>query len=722
MKNRFLKKTIIFTLCIIMIISAVPQMQAGAASYLFKYKEYMNGEKISYNGTIPKYTINGVSVNTSSTPGIINERGIAMCNAAVVFKAAGVKVSYSSSKKRITFKYNDKKLVLCMNSDQAYLNGEEIKASCESYRVKYTSSGKTVTYVPSRFVAETLGMDYTWTSSTETASIKTPVKLGYNDEIVYYLGSLGKLNIDGEDYDNSYYPSIIMSDNAMISVDAVFDAIDDAFIDYRRKSGAITIDCGDIELKMTVGSTTTYVNGILSKCPVAPVRIRNYETGTTGLYIPGRYVFETLGYKYTWTDSLKKTSIEYVKDKTGVFSANYKIAAVYDAQDKSFDEDDLSQEFELKFPDEIDPEEVEIKDILLKNAVRVELEGDYSSFYKDALENSGEALLQVNVLYYPENDITQINMYCKTDENNIILGHKDEYSGNSIIFTFDKPKNLYDKIIILDAGHGGKDPGTQHGGYDEKDMNFAVIYKYCKQYFDESDIKVYYSRSDDTLPSLYDRAGLGARLGADFFISVHHNSNNNKNISGTSIYYSTEDVGTFPVRTEDESADAAEAEAADSENAENSGEETGYSDETAVDTVVSGSEEGAAENDNSDASAPENNDNTSDEGISDENSDPADNSSSDENGITEKKYLTGKIMAQMLLEALLDKLETVNRGIIDKNFVVVGKNNSIPAVLIEIGFMSNPDELKRIVNPKFQKKAAKTIYETVLQMYEIYGE
>ena len=36
--------------------------------------------------------------------------------------------------------------------------------------------------------------------------------------------------------------------------------------------------------------------------------------------------------------------------------------------------------------------------------------------------------------------------------------------------------------------------------------------------------------------------------------------------------------------------------------------------------------------------------------------------------------------------------------------------------------MSNPDELKRIVTPKFQKKAAKAIYDTVLEMYEIYGE
>ncbi|MCR5323305.1 MAG: N-acetylmuramoyl-L-alanine amidase [Lachnospiraceae bacterium] len=693
MRKRSLRHIITYLLCISVTLSAIPHISAHAQSYLFRYKEYMNGTKINYNGTIPNYTINGVSVNTSSTPGIINSRGIAMCNATVVFKAAGVKVSYSSSKKRVTFKYNDNKLVLCMNSDRAYFNGEEIKASCESYRVKYTSSGKTVTFVPSRFVAETLGMDYTWSSSAKTASIKTPVKLGYNNEIVYYLGSLGKLRIDDEDYDNSYYPSIIMSDNAMLSADAVFDVLEDAYIDYRSKTGRITIECGDIELKMNVGSTTTYVNGIISKCPVAPVKIRNYETGTVGLYIPGRYVFETLGYKYTWLDSQKTSSIEFVEDKTGIFDKDYIIAAICDAPDPDVD-DDYLQEFELELPEGFEPEEVEIKDILLENLVRIELEGDHTEFYSDLLDNTGEALLQVNVLYYPEKDVTQINMYCKTDENNIILGHKDEYDENSIIFTFDRPKNLFDKIIILDAGHGGKDPGTQHGGYDEKDMNFAVVYKYCKQFFDDSDIKVYYSRSDDTLPSLYDRAGLGARLGADLFISVHHNSNSNTSITGTSVYYSTEDEGTYPVKPEENEEDDPDGE----------------------DTLPG--ETASGENDNASTE-----DGRSDEVESDENEADVNKDSSDDYDLPEQKeYLTGKIMAKMLLEALLEKLETVNRGVIDRNFVVVGKNNSIPAVLIEIGFMSSPSELKRIVTPKFQKKAAKAIYETVLKMYEIYGD
>ncbi|MCR5330320.1 MAG: N-acetylmuramoyl-L-alanine amidase, partial [Lachnospiraceae bacterium] len=381
----------------------------------------------------------------------------------------------------------------------------------------------------------------------------------------------------------------------------------------------------------------------MDTCPTAPLWIKNYQTGTTGLYIPGRYVFETLGYRYNWNATTYKSTITYVENKTGIFTADYTVAAMYNSTNptQGSADENFYQEMELPIPDEFSPKKIEIVEKLYNNMFIIELEGDHSEFYKDAIVNTGEAVRQISVLYYPLKDITRINVCMRTDENNTIIAHNEEYMKHSIKFTFDRPQNLYDKIIILDAGHGGTDPGTKHGGYNEKDLNFNIIYKYCKELFDESDIKVFYSRSDDTLPSLYDRAGLAARVGADFFVSVHQNSNNNKAVHGTSVYYSTRNKSTFPA------------------------------------------------------------------------SDP-------ESKTEQTELLDGKIMARMFLNALLDKLGTVNRGIIDEKFVVVKEANSVPAVLIECGFMSNPDELKSLVTKKTQKLIAEAIYETVLDIYEKY--
>ena len=645
----------------------------AATSYKFRYKEYYKNTKIKYNGTVPNYTVDGKAVDTSNTPGIINAQEYAMCNAKAVFRAAGVNVNYSYKNQNITFKYHGNKLILYLNSDKAVFNGNEIKSPCISYKVKYYPSGKKVIFVPSRFVAETLKMDYTWDSSSKTAKIITPIEIEYNGTEHLYAGSKGALKVNGEAVDNSDYPSLIFSSNAMLALDTAFEALDEVDYSYNASEGELELVCGDISIRMITGNRYAYVNGILETCPVAPMVITNKVTGTTDLYFPGRYVFETLGFSYSWDESNKTSVIKTVEGKTGVFNKDYEIVAVYDAglmpgNDGSYDENaiveediDYRQVFKLLLPDDYDKSKLDLADLLYENKIRAELAGDYREFYADnKLVNTGEALIQINILYFADRDVTQINLCTRTNADGMILGHKDRNASYGMRLILDKPVNLYDKIIILDAGHGGSDPGTQHGGYNEKDVNFSVIYKHCKQLFDKSDIKVYYSRYDDTLPSLYDRAGLAARVGADFFISVHHNSNNNSKAAGTSVYYSTEEIRTFPVInnvSDDEAATDDEAASTDGEEAEDE---------------LSG-------------------------------------------------VLTSKIMAQMFLDALLDKLGTNNRGIIDKGFVVVGKNNTVPSVLLEIGFMSNPDELKKIVTNKFQKNAAKAIYQTVLDIYEQYG-
>ncbi|MCR5685119.1 MAG: N-acetylmuramoyl-L-alanine amidase [Lachnospiraceae bacterium] len=756
---------------------AEEQVQAAAASYKFVYKEYVQNTKVKYNGTVPNYTIDGVKIDLNDTPGIVNSQNYAMCNAEAVFGAAGVKVKYSASKQQISFKYLGNKLILFLNTDKAEFNGEEIKSPCVSYKVKYYDNGEKTILVPSRFVAETLHIGYTWNESIKTAELVTPIKIKYNGETHYYAGSRGALNVDGEPVDNSEYPSLIFSDNALLALETAFEELDDVYFDYDRKSGIFEVECGDINIRMITGSTCSYVNGLLETCPVSPMRIKNYDTGTTDLYFPGRYVFETLGFDYSWDSKTRTSVIKTVDGKTGIFSKKYEIVSVADAepvldQADITDTPDYRQELILPLPEGVDPAGVDVKDLLYENKICYEISGDHRSFYTDnSLINTGEAVLQASVLYYAGEDLTRITLCTRTDESGVILGHRDKSGDGRIVITLDRPHNLYDKVIILDAGHGGSDPGTQHGGYDEKDMNFAVIYKYCKEYFDDSDIKVYYSRYDDTLPSLYTRAGLAVRIGADLFISVHHNSNNNKSITGTSVYYSTEDTGVFPTPVSD----------TEHKGSENEGTETDVSDREEPDTEDHDTETGLEndknerEYDNSDMSDPnkeavvENDGNmpqsdslltpdtdTETAGEYDEEAHETDNwesgntdiasdddhenaetdldeekdthditsqntATGSEGNTSSENVLTGKIMAQMMLDALISKLKTVDRGVIDRNFVVVGKNNTVPAVLIEIGFMSSPDELKRIVKPAFQKKAAKAIFTTVKEIYALYG-
>lgn len=92
-------------------------------------------------------------------------------------------------------------------------------------------------------------------------------------------------------------------------------------------------------------------------------------------------------------------------------------------------------------------------------------------------------------------------------------------------------------VVVLDAGHGGTDPGTQGNGVVEKTANLKIA-KYCKEELDEyAGIKVYMTRTTDTYLSLANRAQVAINHRADLFVSLHNNSNPKPEVHGASVYY-----------------------------------------------------------------------------------------------------------------------------------------------------------------------------------------
>jgi N-acetylmuramoyl-L-alanine amidase len=94
------------------------------------------------------------------------------------------------------------------------------------------------------------------------------------------------------------------------------------------------------------------------------------------------------------------------------------------------------------------------------------------------------------------------------------------------------------KTVVIDAGHGGKDPGAiGPGKTNEKDVALAVALKlgdYIQKNF--PDVNVIYTRKTDVFIELHERADLANKNKADLFIAIHCNSNNSPAIYGTSTY------------------------------------------------------------------------------------------------------------------------------------------------------------------------------------------
>ena len=84
--------------------------------------------------------------------------------------------------------------------------------------------------------------------------------------------------------------------------------------------------------------------------------------------------------------------------------------------------------------------------------------------------------------------------------------------------------------IVLDAGHGGRDPGAVFEGRTEKEDNINLVMK-VGDILSQNGFDVLYTRTDDTYNTPFEKATIANNAGADFFVSFHRNSNRIPNSS-----------------------------------------------------------------------------------------------------------------------------------------------------------------------------------------------
>ncbi len=107
--------------------------------------------------------------------------------------------------------------------------------------------------------------------------------------------------------------------------------------------------------------------------------------------------------------------------------------------------------------------------------------------------------------------------------------------------------SLYGNIVVvIDPGHGGKDPGASYNGVHEKTLNLDTSLK-LRDLLEESGFKVALTRSTDVYIGLYERADLANALDADLFLSIHHNAvSSNPSAQGVLTLY---DGSKMPAKT-----------------------------------------------------------------------------------------------------------------------------------------------------------------------------
>lgn len=183
-------------------------------------------------------------------------------------------------------------------------------------------------------------------------------------------------------------------------------------------------------------------------------------------------------------------------------------------------------------------DDITYKDNYMDKEYTIDLPGDYADIF-----GSGD-------IHIDDDVISNIEIIKNNNGNTSLVIHEKgiyvfrlEADEKNVYIKAYKPKQIYSQIIVVDFGHGGTDPGAINGSYREKDLNLAIG-KFLKGYLDnDSSIKVYYTRLDDSTVELKTRTPFANDVDADFLISIHNNSALSSSANGTeTLYFKDTDV------------------------------------------------------------------------------------------------------------------------------------------------------------------------------------
>ena len=215
--------------------------------------------------------------------------------------------------------------------------------------------------------------------------------------------------------------------------------------------------------------------------------------------------------------------------------------------------------------------------------------------------------------------------------------------------------------VVIDAGHGGKDPGALGKRGREKDINLRVAKEFGRLVRENmNDVKVVFTRDDDVFVPLQDRSAIANRANGDLFVSIHVNASKTTAACGAETY-------TIGLAKSDANFEVAKR-------------------ENSVILLEDGYKERY-------------------QGF-----DPRSPESYIMFEFMQSKFSDQSIEMAAYIQDEFIELKRYNRGVRQENFWVLHQTK-MPSVLIELGFISNPDEEKYLLSDNGNRELANAIYK-----------
>lgn len=187
----------------------------------------------------------------------------------------------------------------------------------------------------------------------------------------------------------------------------------------------------------------------------------------------------------------------------------------------------------IPLPEKTNAEDISIENHYMDAILYVVIKGNDFDFYeKNSLSGNQKTISEG----YLEKDDKSVRLKFHMKD---LYEYKTILENNSLYISFFSPRELYDRIIVIDPSCGGADNGADANGLTEKDITLRVAQK-LKAMMDETDIKVYYTRMDDVNPSREARIAIANKTRADAFIKLEINEDEDTSVYGVTATYNDE--------------------------------------------------------------------------------------------------------------------------------------------------------------------------------------
>ncbi|MBE7020667.1 MAG: AMIN domain-containing protein [Ruminococcaceae bacterium] len=370
--------------------------------------------------------------------------------------------------------------------------------------------------------------------------------------IPVFINAAGDITVLYDDKElKSDVSPVIYNDRVLVPARMIFEAMG-AEIGWAAKERRVTIQNGKDTFIFHIDSPVVFVNGTKHQLDTRALLISDRT------FIPLRFLVEKSGMKVEWVDKTRTVKIDSGKasstDKEGNSSASDKNNADNDKNTSGSDKTEYNYLTSVKLDESsatvnFKTSSVKYEYFTLKSPTRLVIDiedcikgyttkdptpdSDYFTAFRCA-QFSKEPMVTRLVFELDGDSAYQIDV-----EKNMLtveFFHEDE----NVVYKEPKHNSKY-KTVVIDAGHGGKDPGavgTENGVIvlKEKDVNLKIALKVYAKLKNEK-VNVYMTRSTDKFLELSEIVDFANKKKADLLVSVHNNASENTSTSGTMTMY-----------------------------------------------------------------------------------------------------------------------------------------------------------------------------------------